>query len=64
MAESAACALPALAADLGYADQAHLTREFAALSGVTPSRSPWTRLRAERFGEASTKLEKRSHARR
>jgi AraC-like DNA-binding protein len=28
----------ALAADLGYADQAHLTREFTATIGVPPSR--------------------------
>jgi len=28
----------AVAADLGYADQAHLTREFTALIGVPPSR--------------------------
>jgi AraC-like DNA-binding protein len=28
----------ALAADLGYADQAHLTREFSALIGVPPTR--------------------------
>ena len=29
--------LAALAADGGYADQAHLTREFRALAGITPS---------------------------
>jgi AraC-like DNA-binding protein len=28
----------ALAADLGYADQAHLTRDFTATLGVPPSR--------------------------
>ncbi len=28
----------AMAADLGYADQAHLTREFSALIGVPPTR--------------------------
>ena len=28
----------AIAADLGYADQAHLTREFTALIGVPPTR--------------------------
>jgi AraC-like DNA-binding protein len=28
----------ALAADLGYADQAHLTRDFTATVGVPPSR--------------------------
>lgn len=28
----------ALARDLGYADQAHLTRDFAATIGVPPSR--------------------------
>ena len=28
----------ALAADLGYADQAHLTRDFSATLGVPPSR--------------------------
>src|SRR5262249_54901487 len=26
----------------GYTDQSHLTREFRALSGSTPSASPWT----------------------
>jgi methylphosphotriester-DNA--protein-cysteine methyltransferase len=29
--------LAALAADAGYADQAHLTRECAQLSGLTPA---------------------------
>ncbi|MGH3223253.1 MAG: AraC family transcriptional regulator [Streptosporangiaceae bacterium] len=28
----------ALAADLGYADQAHLTRDFTATIGVSPAR--------------------------
>jgi AraC-like DNA-binding protein len=28
----------ALAADLGYADQAHLTRDFTAALGMPPSR--------------------------
>ncbi len=27
-----------LASDLGYADQAHLTREFTAMIGVPPTR--------------------------
>jgi AraC-like DNA-binding protein len=30
-----------LAHDHGYADQAHLTREFGALAGVPPSRAWW-----------------------
>jgi hypothetical protein len=30
--------LARLAADLGYADQPHLTRECVALSGLTPTR--------------------------
>jgi transcriptional regulator GlxA family with amidase domain len=33
--------LARLAADHGYADQAHLTREFAQLGGAPPSRFPF-----------------------
>ncbi|HJY60777.1 MAG TPA: AraC family transcriptional regulator, partial [Streptosporangiaceae bacterium] len=38
----------ALALDLGYADQAHLTREFTATIGVPPSR--YRSLFPDRFG--------------
>ena len=37
-AAGAALDSAALAADLGYADQAHLTRDFTATLGVPPSR--------------------------
>jgi AraC-like DNA-binding protein len=36
-ASSGACDLASAAAEAGYADQAHLTRECAALSGLTPA---------------------------
>jgi AraC-like DNA-binding protein len=36
--QGAAVGWAAMAADLGYADQAHLTREFTALIGVPPAR--------------------------
>jgi transcriptional regulator GlxA family with amidase domain len=36
-AQHASLGLAALAAELGYADQAHMTREVGALAGVSPS---------------------------
>ncbi|WP_249715084.1 helix-turn-helix domain-containing protein [Rhizomonospora bruguierae] len=38
VARGGAYPLAALAADCGYADQAHLTREFGALAGAPPAR--------------------------
>lgn len=38
LATDPALSLAGIAADLGYADQAHLTRDFRAVTGVTPAR--------------------------
>ncbi len=53
--------LAALAADAGYADQSHLTRECVALAGLTPaalvsqaSGAPWSAGRAARGRPAGT----------
>ncbi|UOQ58977.1 helix-turn-helix domain-containing protein [Leucobacter rhizosphaerae] len=45
--EDPALTLAALAADLGYADHAHFTRDFTAQLGVTPSRYRERALRSE-----------------
>lgn len=44
--DGAALDLAAIAADAGYADQAHLTRECAALAGLSPSALAASRLRS------------------
>ena len=44
----------ALAADLGYADQAHLTRDFTATIGVPPTRYAAAPLRLRRYAFAVT----------